>query len=199
MRALSDTESVAGLLEEVAHARSRLSGISAVAAGDPHLAPEVWRTAYTELSATLEELQVAYEQLVVREERATASGHALDLRSADVEAIFHGVPVPYVVLSGRKVLLRANRLAEGLLGLTERRLVGKPFPVFVDVAARPQARALLDRAGESDEPVVWRSVLLPRGGAPLVAELRASRLRDSSALPLLGLVVLPVEGVTAPP
>jgi len=128
---------------------------------------QLFRQLITELSLSMEELQVTEEEL--REQNDVIAQSQLRLASeADrYRLLFAQLPVPCLVTDGNGVIRESNRAASELLGVAEPMLSGKPLSVFVPEPERREFRRRLSREG--GELRNWTLRIRPRRGRPRLA------------------------------
>ena len=166
--------------ERIAQTQARV-GVMHTAAGDPAphtsgLLPEL----FEELSISLEELQVTGEEMRQQNEALGEAQLTIAEERRRYQDLFDAAPTPYIVTDALGHVQEANRAACEMLGLTARRLSGKPLAVYVAADARAAFRAGLDRCRASDCPAEWETTLHPRGRDPFPAALTVSGERDAA-------------------
>ena len=129
------------------------------------------------LDAVFLELELAREELAGharggdRAEPGAMHRHsdAVDRDRTLLRAVFGELPVPVFVLDDGGFIRRANGAAAELLGTSTAYMAGKPFPVFVDLAARAALRSQLSAVLRGAGPVAFSSVVLAARLAAAVA------------------------------
>jgi PAS domain S-box-containing protein len=133
--------------------------------------PKVLRQALNELATTIEELQVAQEQLVESRHLLEVAREELQRERDKYWQLFDSAPDPYLVTGSNSEIVEANRAAAELLNISQRFLMGKVLSVFVcDERARfvAQAARLAQTGGSAD----WMLRLRPRERAPIEVAVR---------------------------
>ena len=113
---------------------------------------------YEQLSTTLEELQVAEEELLQQNEALTQAQAGLERERQRYQELFKFAPDGYVVTDEAGVIREANRAAEQLLGKAADYLRGKPLSVYLSSDAQRdfrQALAHLARREVEAQPERW--------------------------------------------
>lgn len=99
--------------------------------------PDVLDAVFLELELAQEELRVMREEVTEQSQEVSRHSDAVDRERTLLRAVFGELPVPVFVLDDGGFIRRANGAAAELLGTSTAYMAGKPFPVFVDLAARP--------------------------------------------------------------
>lgn len=161
-------------------ARSRLTELERRLEKSTVAGPVV-KPALKELSAAIEELQVANEQLSQHANELAASRHDAVGLNARHEEFIDVVPLPCIWTDEQGAVDQANEATAALLNVAARRLVGKPLSLFVsDRSVFFDALSTL-RSGRSltvDIAVQMR----PRERRPRHMRLTGHRLRHDSRL-----------------
>ena len=140
--------------------------------------PKVLRQTLHELSAAIEELQVAQEQLIESRRLLEITREELQRERDRYWQLFDSAPEAYVVTGPQSEILEANRAAAELLNISQRFLTGKVLSVFVcDERARfvTQTATLAQAGGSAD----WMLRLRPRERAPVEVAARVASTGDA--------------------
>ena len=105
--------------------------------------PDVLDAVFLELELAQEELRVMCEEVTEQSQEVSRHSDAVDRDRTLLRAVFGELPVPVFVLDDGGFIRRANGAAAELLGTPTAYMAGKPFPVFVDLAARAALRSQL--------------------------------------------------------
>jgi PAS domain S-box-containing protein len=134
-----------------------------------------------EWSQTVEELQVAEEELYAQVEELATSRQAIEAERQRYLDLFEFAPDGYLVTTPEGIIQEANRAAAALLQVRQGFLVGKPLLVFVGQEDRKSLRADLARLqmGQGKGRVNWEMRLQPHGGSPFHAALTAGPVYDA--------------------
>jgi PAS domain S-box-containing protein len=133
--------------------------------------PKVLQQTLHELSAAIEELQVAQEQLLESRRLLELTREELQRERDKYRTLFDSAPEAYLVTGPHSEILEANKAAAELLNISQRFLNGKVLSVFVcDERARfvAQTARLADAGGSVD----WMLCLRPRERAPVEVAAR---------------------------
>ena len=127
--------------------------------------PDVLDAVFLELELAQEELRVMHEEVTEQSQEVSRHSDAVDRDRTLLRAVFGELPVPVFVLDDGGFIRRANGAAAELLGTSTAYMAGKPFPVFVDLAARAALRSQLSAVLRGAGPVAFSSVVLAARGA----------------------------------
>ena len=123
-------------------------------------APEV---AVTELMSVVEELRVAGEELQAQNAALLEAQVELAEQTQRYRELFDFAPDGYLVTGHDGVIHEANATAAGMLGVSARRLAGKPVLLFVSPPERPRLLHLLAQLGSEPDVHEMEMELRPRG------------------------------------
>ncbi|MFI0416757.1 SpoIIE family protein phosphatase [Spongiactinospora sp. 9N601] len=136
----------------------------------------------TTLDAALAELDTAAELLgtalgeLRRKQRRGGERDGGTLREQKLmRQIFRSLPIPTVVMDSAGVVRRINAETARLLGSPAGYLIGRPFPLLVDVARRAAFRSHLSAVQQSGQPASFQTRLAHQGRAHTV-QLALTRL-----------------------
>ncbi len=164
--------------EYLVKARTRLEHLYRATPLTPQAREQLLTESMEQLADTLEELQVAAEELRERNRLLALAHH-------HYRELYDSAPDGYIVTDRNGVLQEANRAAARMLGAAANRLRGKPLVVFVAKPDRRAFRARIAQLGVGDEIQEWELTLQPRGGPDLPAAVTVTAVRDSSSEPVL--------------
>ena len=106
---------------------------------------------YEQLSTTLEELQVAEEELTQQNEMLVQAQEGLERERGRYRDLFEFAPDGYLVTDSSGVIREANRAAERLLGKPADYLRGKPLSVYLRSDAQRDFRQALARLTQQED------------------------------------------------
>jgi PAS domain S-box-containing protein len=129
--------------------------------------PETLRETVALLTASLEELKVAEEELVQQNEELVLTRDAVESNSRHFRRLFDAVPVPYVVTDVCGMIRHANHAAAVLFRRPAEMLEGKPLLSFVPLDRRGGFREAINRLQLVDDVHDWRVTLLRHGDGPV--------------------------------
>lgn len=130
------------------------------------------------LSATLEELVVADEELRLQNEELAHAREAVERERQRYQDLFESAPDSYLVTNPEGLIQEANRSAGSILGLSPMFLVGKPIVNFIPQEERRAFRLELLRLTQVDRLQDWTVRLRSRSGKPFDAEITVAAERD---------------------
>jgi PAS domain S-box-containing protein len=165
-------------VREMGAIRTRIGAFRKRAAAQPpgiELLPE----ALEELSGALEELRVSEEQMRVQADELASERVRLDEERRRFQELFELAPASYLVTDRAGMVREANRHACRALRTEWRFLDGRPLSAFVPLDDRFAFRGLLRQLDDGEPHSDVRLRLQPHGGAPLLATLAVSTVRDA--------------------
>ena len=161
--------------------------------------PDVLDAVFLELELAQEELRVMHEEVTEQSQEVSRHSDAVDRERTLLRAVFGELPVPVFVLDDGGFIRRANGAAAELLGTSTAYMAGKPFPVFVDLAARAAFRSQLSAVLRGAGPVAFSSVVLA-ARRRLRSRLMLARVSlPSEVRPLVTVAVVPPAAQPAAP
>lgn len=161
-------------------ARSRLTELERRLEKSTAPGPVV-KPALKELSAAIEELQVANEQLSHHANQLAATRHDAVGLNARHDEFIDIVPLPCLWTCEQGVVDQANQAAAALLNVAARRLGGKPLSLFV--SDRTAFFGALSALGtEHNQSVDLAVQIRPRERRPRQMRLTGHRLRSDRRL-----------------
>lgn len=164
---------------EARHRRQRLTTLLEEADTEAALANGRLQAIVQELTAGMQEMLLAEQELRMLRKELAASGASIDAERERYAELFEFAPDAYLVTDDHGKIVEANHRACELLGVAARALTGKLLVGFVDESARCDYRLTLQRLGVAPAEVEEQYLRLhPRDGAPFVAAVRAASRRD---------------------
>lgn len=139
------------------------------------------------IAASLENLQLSYEEMQTTLEASTVIEEELLQQSEQVVAqhqryhdLFQFAPDAYLLTDANGLILEVNAAARKLLNIAQNALVRKPLVVFVAQEDRPAFRLYLSQLSPAEDVQDWKISLCPRNGEPFPAQLKVAVTRDFS-------------------
>ncbi|PPJ63680.1 PAS domain S-box protein [Cuspidothrix issatschenkoi] len=129
-----------------------------------------------ELEETLEELQIAEEELRKQNEQLILAREITEAERQRYQNLFHFAPNGYVLTNVLGVIQEANYAMESLLGVRQNRLIGKPLWIYI---AKPYRSEYQSRLKKLDHLQEWEIYLQPREDAPFPSSMRVSPFIDN--------------------
>ena len=192
---MTDSTELGGFDQEFADFSRRIRALRTARHGSPDVADAL----FIELELAEEELRVIRDQVTEQDQKIFRRSDATDRERTLLRAIFGELPVPVFVLDHGGFIRRANGAAAELLGSSSAYVAGKPFPVFVDLAARAAFRSQLSAVFRNGGESSFNSVLLA-SRRHLRARILLARLNPPSEVhPLVAAAVLPPVAQPVPP
>ncbi|MER7500306.1 SpoIIE family protein phosphatase [Nonomuraea pusilla] len=158
--------------------------------------------ALAELDTATELLAEAREELRKAPKRGKKDGGQRELKL--LRQVFRAFPVPVIVLDGGGVVRRINPETSRVLGSPDGYLVGRSFPLLVDVSRRAAFRSHLTAVLQTGQPAAFETRLAHQGRTHTV-QLALTRLtmpgepqQMVAAVALPTKVQLPEPGVRRP-
>ncbi|MFC4060075.1 SpoIIE family protein phosphatase [Planomonospora corallina] len=152
------------------------------------------------LDAALAELDTARELLdaALRELRRTPrrsgereNGSQRELKL--LRQVFKTFPVPVAVLDGSGVIRRISAETSRMLGSPAGYLIGRAFPLFVDVSRRAAFRSHLTAVQQSGQTATFQTRLAHQGRAHTVQLALVRLTMPGEPHAMTGVVILPLE------
>ncbi|GAA0941287.1 SpoIIE family protein phosphatase [Nonomuraea longicatena] len=150
------------------------------------------------LDASLAELDTALELLseATRELRSTPARGGRNGTQRELKLlrqVFRAFPVPVALLDGGAVVRRINGEISRLLGSPDGYLVGRPFPLLVDVSLRAAFRSHLTSVLRTGHPATFETRLAHQGRTHTV-QLAVTRLTlAGEPQQMVAVVALPTD------
>ncbi|UUO13502.1 PAS domain S-box protein [Dolichospermum heterosporum] len=129
-----------------------------------------------QLQETLEELQIAEEELRQQNEQLIYSREITEAERQRYQNLFEFAPNGYLVTDSLGIIQQANYAAASLLSVGQNHLIGKPLLVFVVEKHRFQFVAQLKKIQHLQE---WEIDFQPRQGSLFSASVRVNPISDS--------------------
>ncbi|MEV4219413.1 MULTISPECIES: GAF domain-containing SpoIIE family protein phosphatase [unclassified Nonomuraea] len=184
-------------MPDLEHALDALAGrVSSLrearAAYPADLAPTL-DAALAELDTAAELLAEAREQLRRSPKRAAGKKDGSQRELKLLRQVFRAFPVPVVVLDGGGVVRRINPETSRVLGSPDGYLVGRSFPLLVDVSRRAAFRSHLTAVLRTGQPAAFETRLAHQGRTHTV-QLALTRLTmPGEPQQMVAVVALPTE------
>ena len=142
---------------------------------------------FAAIAASLESLQLSYEEMQTSLEASTVIEEELLQQSEQVVVerqryydLFHFAPDAYLLTDANGLILEANAAARKLLNIPQNFLIRKPLIVFVAQEDRQVFRSYLSQLSQVEGVQDWEFSLCPRDGELFAAQLNVAVVRDLS-------------------
>jgi PAS domain S-box-containing protein len=172
---------------EFADFRERVTALRTVRDSSPDIVDAL----LVELELAEEELRVSQEELAQRGNEIAERSEGTDRERVLLRTVFAELPVPVFVLDHGGSVRRANRAAAELLGTSAAYVAGKPFPVFVDLAARAAFRSRLSAVLRAGGTTSFNSVITASRRRLRTRIILARLEPPSQTRPLVAAAILP--------
>ncbi|MTJ48715.1 PAS domain S-box protein [Dolichospermum sp. UHCC 0259] len=129
-----------------------------------------------QLQETLEELQIAEEELRQQNEQLMYSREITEAERQRYQNLFEFAPNGYLVTDSLGMIQQANYGAASLLSVRQDHLIGKPLVVYIAEKYRSQFTSWLQKLQHLQE---WEIDFQPRKGSLFSASLRVNSIFDS--------------------
>ena len=129
-----------------------------------------------QLQETLEELQIAEEELRQQNEQLIYSREITEAEKQRYQNLFEFAPNGYLATDCLGIIQQANYAAASLLGVRQSHLIGKPLVVFIREKDRPQFGSRLRKVLHLQE---WEIDFQPRKTPVFSASVRVNPISDS--------------------
>lgn len=129
-----------------------------------------------QLQETLEELQIAEEELRQQNEQLIYSREITEAEKQRYQNLFEFAPNGYLATDCLGIIQQANYAAASLLGVRQSHLIGKPLVVFIGEKDRPQFGSRLRKVLHLQE---WEIDFQPRKTPAFSASVRVNPISDS--------------------
>jgi len=126
-----------------------------------------------ELQETLEELQIAEEELRQQNEQLIFSREITEAERLRYQNLFEFAPDGYFVTDNLGIIQEANQAASSLLSVSQKALIGKPLVVYIAEKDRFDFVYRLRKLQNLQE---WEMYLQPRKGSPFPGKVRVNPL-----------------------
>ncbi|MFG1702034.1 SpoIIE family protein phosphatase [Nonomuraea sp. M3C6] len=147
--------------------------------------------ALAELDTAAELLAEAGEALRKAPKRPGKDGAQRELKL--LRQVFRAFPVPVVVLDGGGVVRRINPETSRMLGSPDGYLVGRSFPLLVDVSRRAAFRSHLTSVLQTGQPAAFETRLAHQGRTHTVQVALTRLTMPGEPQQMVAAVVLPTE------
>ena len=131
------------------------------------------------IGVSLEELNVAVEQLHNQEVELQAANQAIAQEQQRYQELFEFAPDGYLITDSKGIIQEANIPAGNLLKRHPKHLVGKPLVLFISKADRPAYYSLLDRLEQEKQIREVELNLQPHQLQPFPVAISFFAVRDS--------------------
>ena len=128
-----------------------------------------------QLQETLEELQIAEEELRQQNEQLIFSREITEAERLRYQNLFEFAPDGYFVTDNLGIIQEANQAASSLLSVSQKALIGKPLVVYIAQKYRFDFVSRLRKLQNLQE---WEMYLRPRQGSPFPGKVRVNPLYD---------------------
>ena len=129
-----------------------------------------------QLQETLEELQIAEEELRQQNEQLIYSREITEAERQRYQNLFEFAPNGYLVTDSLGIIQQANYGAASLLSVGQNHLIGKPLVVFIVAKHRFHFMSHLKKIQHLQE---WKIDFQPRKGSLFSASVRVNPISDS--------------------
>ncbi|BAZ86269.1 PAS domain S-box protein [Dolichospermum compactum] len=129
-----------------------------------------------QLQETLEELQIAEEELRQQNEQLIYSREITEAERQRYQNLFEFAPNGYLVTDSLGIIQQANYAAASLLSVRQNHLTGKPLVVYIAEQNRSQFVSQLKKLQHLQE---WEINFQPRKGVLFYASVRVNPISDS--------------------
>jgi PAS domain S-box-containing protein len=146
--------------------------------------PGTLKEALEILQASLEELHVAEQEMLQQQEAIAVAQQAVVAAHQQYQQLFDWDPDEHVVTDRHGLIQEANQAAAGLLAISQERIVGKPFSIFVPREERRAWRTRLATLATEPRRQTWEGRLQPRRRPAFAAELTVVALHDAQGEPV---------------
>lgn len=146
---------------------------------DQHQPATVLPEVVEEFHSTLEELQVAQEELLRQNAELWSARQTIEAERRRYQELFDFAPDGYLVTDPNGVIQEANRAAAALLRVPPGFLVGKPLFIFTAPAEHRTFYSRLCQLLQAQQPEEWEIRLQPRGEGPIDALLTVAPTHDT--------------------
>ncbi len=141
---------------------------------------QVLQDSLIELSASIEELQIATDTIQQQNEKLFANRQQLVLERKYYQELFEYSPDFCLVTAGNGAIREANQEAIKLLNVPARYLINKSLAVFIPVAQRQRYYKLLNQLNSGNiSTATWDTEILPRKQASSSMHCKVVAIRDS--------------------
>lgn len=147
--------------------------------GNPEAPQKLLLESLTELSNSLEELQVIVEELHQQNHELNSSRLAVEAERQHYQELFEFAPDGYLVTTPAGAILEANQMAGNLLNISQKRLIGKPLVMFITAEERRNFYSKLNQLQKGELIKSWQVQMQRRRGACFTASIAISPIQNS--------------------
>ncbi len=140
---------------------------------------EQLQTANTQLHEQAAELEVAGEELTAQNDELRAAQQSLEMERLRYQELFDFAPGGYLVTDLNETIREANRAAASMLGVSAKRLEGKPLAVYVSEPEHSTLYARLAELQRTQTAQTWEMRLAPRQGESFPVLVDVAPARDA--------------------
>jgi PAS domain S-box-containing protein len=130
--------------------------------------------AQTELETSLQELQVIEEELRTNNDLLVEAHRVLEAERRRYQDLFEFAPDAYLITDERAIVIEANQNASKLLGISLKRLVGKPLAGFIHRADQHAFSKLLASLQLHESLPSQELRLVPRHAPQITASVKVA-------------------------
>lgn len=131
-----------------------------------------------ELSNSLQELQVAAEEIRQQNEELAEHRISLEAERQRYQELFDHAPIGYLLTDNDAIILEANRTVGQLLNVSSKRLVSKPLVIFIDAEERREFYLKLRQLQKGELIKNWQIQIQRWRGEQLPVSITATPIRD---------------------
>jgi PAS domain S-box-containing protein len=154
--------------QQVTEIHGRLAELYVGARADVELKSDLLLPiAFKELGTVSEELQVAAQELIQKNEELASTRNQVEVERQRYQELFDFMPLPYLVTDEQGKILEANRAAAKLLNIEQRFLENKLLINFISPQGRKTFRSKLAKLHPLIQLQEWTINLQPRYGQDL--------------------------------
>lgn len=146
-----------------------------------------------ELDTASELLGTALAELRKSSRRPGGRDGAAQREQKLMRQVFRSFPVPVIIMDSGGVVRRINNETSRLLGSPAGYLVGRPFPLLVDVSRRAAFRSHMSAVLRTGQPASFRTRLAHQGRAHTVQLVLTRLTMPGEPQEMIAVVALPVE------
>ena len=149
----------------------------------PDLLSELLAESLEELNVAIEELQVSQDELYQQNQALVTATEDVSLERQRYQSLFEFAPDGYLVTTAEGMILEANRAIGAMLEMPQAYLVGKPLAAFIVLDERQGFRRDLAQLSRSEEmrQQEWLICLQPRRERPFEASVSVATTFDRSS------------------
>ncbi|GLW06751.1 hypothetical protein Misp01_18810 [Microtetraspora sp. NBRC 13810] len=200
---MTDLNGLSALQQALSDLTARVSSLREARSTYPDALGPTLDAALVELDTAGELLGSALGELRKASRRSGGRDGGAQREQKLMRQIFRTFPVPVVIMDSGGVVRRINPETSRLLGSPAGYLVGRPFPLLVDVSRRAAFRSHLSAVQRTGQPASFQTRLAHQGRAHTVQLALTRLIMPGEPQEMVAAVVLPTEvqlpeGPTAP-